>query len=454
MRRRLWIIIGGAAILAVAFALLALPRGDGWSTSSTEALAEFEAAMDAQRKLYHEEERARLERALELDPDFVMPKLRLADILRKRDPERARELYEEAMAADPSRLSERERVLVRFTREVAEGNHQDANRYLDEYLELEPDDSYVLHLRALRAWGGMDFESAERLNRHLLEVEPNYVLAYNQLGYLEMQRGRFAEAEEHFKSYRFIAPDQANPHDSLGELFVITGRYDEAERSFARAIEIRPDFWDAYRHLAQVRILLSDFEGAGEVADQAESAGAPPYLVGAIRCSVRVWEPFMACSWPEVLARAEGDCGENATMAGEALVMAHMAYCALGEHERALAIEKRLAEMVSASKESAHPHNEMDGFSLVYVEAVRLAVEGDLKSATARLEKLDENLSYINSDSGIFKLYNRLLLAELLAATGRDGASERLLAEVRQVNPHIAEDVARCSLLDELRSAG
>ena len=45
-----------------------------------------------------------------------------------------------------------------------------------------------------------------------------------------MMQGRFAEAEESFKSYRFIALDQANPHDSLGELYITTGRYDEAER--------------------------------------------------------------------------------------------------------------------------------------------------------------------------------------------------------------------------------
>jgi len=44
------------------------------------------------------------------------------------------------------------------------------------------------------------------------------------LGYIKMMQGRFAEAEESFMSYRFIAPDQANPHDSLGELYITTGR--------------------------------------------------------------------------------------------------------------------------------------------------------------------------------------------------------------------------------------
>ena len=76
-----------------------------------------------------------------------------------------------------------------------------------------------------------------------MEIAPNWVIAYNQLGYINMSKGRFAEAEERFKSYRFIAPDQANPHDSLGELFIALGRNDEAEESFEKAIEIKPDFW-------------------------------------------------------------------------------------------------------------------------------------------------------------------------------------------------------------------
>jgi len=61
------------------------------------------------------------------------------------------------------------------------------------------------------------------------------------LGYIRMMQGRFAEDEESFKSYRFIAPDQANPHDSLGELYITTGRYDEAEKILGLGSRLTPD---------------------------------------------------------------------------------------------------------------------------------------------------------------------------------------------------------------------
>ena len=91
-----------------------------------------------------------------------------------------------------------------------------------------------------------------QLNRRLIEIAPNWVIAYNQLGYIAMSQGRFAEAEEYFTSYRFVAPDQANPHDSLAELYIMIGRYEEAETSLYRSIEIKPDFWAAYDHLAMI----------------------------------------------------------------------------------------------------------------------------------------------------------------------------------------------------------
>ena len=65
--------------------------------------------------------------------------------------------------------------------------------------------------------------------QRLVEIAQNWVIAYNQLGYIAMASGRFVEAEEYFTSYRFVAPDQANPHDSLGELYLLLGRPDVVE---------------------------------------------------------------------------------------------------------------------------------------------------------------------------------------------------------------------------------
>jgi tetratricopeptide (TPR) repeat protein len=104
------------------------------------------------------------------------------------------------------------------------------------------DDPYLLEAAGNIAFARGDNAESEPLLGRLIEVGPNWVIAYNQLGYLTMREGRFAEAEEYLTSYRFIAPDQANPHDSLGEMYVILGRLPEAVESFETALEIKPDF--------------------------------------------------------------------------------------------------------------------------------------------------------------------------------------------------------------------
>ena len=146
--------------------------------------------------------------------------------------------------------------MVRRAEYLSELKFDEATAQMDTYLDRYPDDPYVLHIKALRAWQRGELDDAERLNKRLLEISPNWVIAYNQLGYITMMQGRFAEAEEYFTSYRFIAPDQANPHDSLGELFIVLGRYDEARDSFEQALVQKPDFVAAFDLLLVMDLLI------------------------------------------------------------------------------------------------------------------------------------------------------------------------------------------------------
>ncbi len=193
-----------------------------------------------------------------------------------------------------------------------------------------------------------DFEEAEKLNRRLIEIAPNWVIAYNQLGYIAMSQGRFVEAEEYFTSYRFVAPDQANPHDSLAELYIMIGRYEEAEVSLFRSIEIKPDFWAAYDHLAMARMMTGDFAGAEQVAAMADAVGdVPEYWQTGIGCSIRIAELAHNEQYREILAVLEEnpECFKGHSQ-GYASVNVHRAACLLGEWEIAASIEERYKEMI------------------------------------------------------------------------------------------------------------
>jgi tetratricopeptide (TPR) repeat protein len=272
-----------------------------------------------------------------------------------------------------------------------------------------------------------------------VEIAPNWVIAYNQLGYINMSKGRFAEAEERFKSYRFIAPDQANPHDSLGELFVALGRNDEAEASFEAAIAIKPDFWAAYSHIALMKSFNGDIEGARETLDRAKTAGIPEDWAAVMDCRTQYMELRNTGSWEEILKLAEtSKCVEKPYINFEKMTT-HLAACEVGDWKTALEIEsaaeEQLAEIESKGARIGARHLAMSSAAIEHLQGVRLALQGDFGEAGKLLRAADERLTYIESDSAIFKLYNRMILAELLLAEGEDAEAHELLAKVRSVNP-------------------
>jgi tetratricopeptide (TPR) repeat protein len=292
------------------------------------------------------------------------------------------------------------------------------------------------------AFSDGDSDEAEKLYRHLLEVSPNWVTAYNQLGYITMRQGRFPEAEEYFTSYRFIAPDQANPHDSLAELYTIQGRYEDAETSLENALLIKPNFWPSYMHLVQTHIMMRDFDGAREVLDRWSSIeGAAKRELDNLGCVVELGELEFDRSWAEILENLQSPCLEKASPLSYMTYAAHRAACHLGDWELAGNLESRVKDQLDKAKEKGSEKSiEVAGPMLIHMEGVRLALQGDVEGAEIKFRDADASMQYWELAPGMFKLSNRLLLVETLFAQGRDVEAHKLLAKVRSVNPALAAE--------------
>ena len=120
-------------------------------------------------------------------------------------------------------------------------------------------------------------------------------------------------------------------------------------------------------------------------------------------------------------------------------LITHLAACEVGDWDTALEIERageeQLAEIESKGIESGARYKEMMRASIEHLRGVRLALQGDYGEAEELLRAADERVSYIEAHFAIFKLHNRLVLAELLFADGRDAEAHGLLAKIRGVNP-------------------
>ena len=446
MKRWIWLALAIVILATVGVTLVALPKTSQWTTSSPRACAAFEAGQADMNNFYFPEALRHFERANELDPDFLLAKWRVTQLLMREGSNQANRFVDELMTVDLSNLTPREKFLIEHWRAVRNDNPDEAARLLDECIKEHPNDPYMLERKAMEAWDQANFEDADRLNdaerlyEEILKLDPNWAVAYNMLGYIRMMQGRFAEAEKSFKKYRYIAPDQANPHDSLGELYITTGRYDEAEISLNRAIEIKSDYWASYIHIAILKSYTGDFEGAYRVIERGRAEEIPEEIAFGMECRTHFAELAQRGEWRQVLDESDSECVEGFKN-DFAAITTHRAACRSGAWQTATALEDAAAGILDEAKKSGDLELSLRFQALTpHLQGVRLAIEGDLGAAEKQLRDSDNRLSFMEVDFGMLKLYNRLLLAETRLAARQDADAHEMLAAVRRINPLIVQE--------------
>jgi len=431
-------LVGVLLLVAVAAALLMLPaRKPEWTTTSPQALAEFQEGLDSLQRIYYNEAARRFEKAVESDPQFVVAKrfLLVSKQHPSSDPE-VKKLVAELQKADLSKVTDRERFLITSTLADYTKDPARAQKALEEYAAKRPDDPFVLEGLANLAAARHDWPESRRLLTRLLEVAPNRVMAYNQLGYLEMGLGRFAESKRMFETYRYIAPDQANPHDSLGELLILTGRYDDAKRELEEALRMRPDFCASYQHLANLALMAGRPEEAGAALARAEKVDAcPAYMLKAMRCQAAVFSPFLASDWQGVWNAEQAACASEDVSDNVLKLWAALATGRRAEAE-ALVAERHGA---LAKLPAAVPSRRYVEALLAHMEGALLLSQGNATEAVERFRVADKGMAYRELGPGLFKLINRFVLARALQAGGAREQAEEVLAEARAVNAPFME---------------
>jgi tetratricopeptide (TPR) repeat protein len=435
MKRSLWLTLIIIALASAGVGLLAVGQDDEWSTTSSAALLEMEAAQQDRMKLYNADAAAHFEQALVHDPDLVAAKVFLIESSMVPG-ERMKVLLNELREADLGKLNPRERFMVKRLMARVDKNTDEESRLVDEYLDKYPKDVYALDVKVHLVLMNQDAEEAEQLYERMIEINPNWVWAYNQLGYLVMGQGRFSEAEEHFIFYRYIAPDQANPHDSLGELYLVLGRYDEAIVSFEKALGIKPDFPSPYQQMLRIHLLRGDFEAAETALQRAESIEALSARAGMMRCSYELAQLINGGAWQQILEASPVSCGESFSPGSEKSFATHLAACRLGRFEKAQGFEEQIRRIIG----KVDKPDVVARFQayLLYMEAVRSIYQGDLDGARGKLLESDERVTYYEATQALFKLTVRLTLVEVLLSLGEEEIAQAWLEQVRDVNPQRA----------------
>lgn len=422
-------------LLLLAAALAAGCGGPSWTSDSEEAVAAFENCLDARMKFYHREAEEQCARAVEADPDFAIAKLYLSTARRGEERER---MVEEVRATDLDELRPRERFLIRY---YLEDDPEARREILDGYLEDHPRDPFAIEIECEGYWGDEDWDRAQACLERLLESDPNWVQAQNRLGYISLAQGRFDEAEERFRTYRYVAPDQANPHDSLGELLLLRGRYDEAEELFEQALATRDDFCASYQHLILTHLAQRQAEAARRVVERMEAVEPCRRLAAMEPCRIEIWDHTLAGDTAGAWEASSGPVCEN-YLREDVFLMSYEAALADGPPEAAA----RMKAGFERSREEFYKNNvsrvpdTWDAFA-AYMAALRAEKAGDPVQAAKLFAKADAGVPYwSNTGTGFFRLFIGLQRAEALYAAGDSDGARRALEEVRAVNPRLVED--------------
>ena len=130
-----------------------------------------------------------------------------------------------------------------------------------------PRNIFVLEALAGNAARSGNADEIEAAWQRILDVDPNYASSYNNLGYMELNRGNYEKAIEYMQKYAFLAPDLANPHDSLGEVLMVLGRYEEAEKEFRTSVRMQPDFYHSLINLGRTYIARGQLKTGLEILE-------------------------------------------------------------------------------------------------------------------------------------------------------------------------------------------
>jgi serine/threonine protein kinase/predicted Zn-dependent protease len=394
------------------------------ATASMEAYNWFLKGVEQYEKLYNDEARRSLERAAELDPQFAAAYLYLAWTYdRLREVKAEQEAYEKAKAL-AGKATRKQRLYIEA--EYARAVEQDEDkrlRTLKQITDEYPDEKRARHLIAAHYRARNHLYQAVEEYKKVLELDPNYGWAMNELAYMYADTEAFDKAAEYLERYAAVSPGDANPVDSMGELYFRMGKLDEAIGKYKEALELKPDFYYAYWEIAYVQALKEDYDQTLAWMDRfIEKAPSPATRASAIlwKCFFLYWLGSLNLALEEARKTAEtAEDSGNKLWAVEADRMRGWIHYDRNEVDRSRECFQSCIDAVRADPAAFAPVSTSYSTGLVE-ETRKLTASYDFSLAIVDLKAGDVDAARVRLDriKSIFPDYYCLLHGEILLAEG------------------------------------
>jgi tetratricopeptide (TPR) repeat protein len=215
-----------------------------FTTTSMDAYNYFIKGREDFYDQYIKDAITRLEKAVELDPNFAMAYLYLGYTYNNlaNDQKKAIEYYEKAKALS-DRVTEKERLLIEaeYTGTV-EGRREKWLEILNKIVEKYPREIQA-HVELCEYYrNGEIFSEIIKHAEIILALDPSRGDAYEELAFAYANTGDDEKALEYLQKGSAAIPGDPRMNLTAGQFYVKMGKIDDAIRKFKDALDIKPDF--------------------------------------------------------------------------------------------------------------------------------------------------------------------------------------------------------------------
>ncbi len=241
---------------------------DQVTTNKFEALEHFVEGEVAWKKLDSDTAYYEYRTATEIDPDFGLAHLKLADVLYpfRGEKEKAMEHLSKAWLNE-DRLIKYDVIEANAMMARIKSMPNEERQYLRQLIEAFPLNKEYHYNFAESHFRCGNTQAAIKYYKNALELDADYSLAHNHIAFCYSWEGNHSQAEHHFSTYVKL-DNTANSYDSLASGYMFAGKYNQAIDALNEALALDPGKDYLYRNLALIYMQKGLLKKAEEQLDR------------------------------------------------------------------------------------------------------------------------------------------------------------------------------------------
>ena len=234
------------------------------TTNSLEAYRYFTEGTDLIYKSFLGDAIKKFEQAIKIDSTFAMAHYWASIIyLQLERISDARNSIAKAVKYSEN-ISHKEKMKIERVNAEFNNEREKSVLLLKELVRAYPDDKELNFQLAANYYFNKEINKAEKLLANTLQLDPEFVQAYNLQSIIFRDKGDYENAINSLNKYIKLKPDEPTPHHNLAEIYEALGNYKKAITSYETAISLKPDFHFSILSLANIYSTLGKYKKAEE----------------------------------------------------------------------------------------------------------------------------------------------------------------------------------------------